>query len=171
MEKTTSKNWYMLLIKGIIMILLAILILANPATALVTYAIWIGLGFIIAGIVRLVEGFQAKGVLDNWGWIALEGAIDIVLGLVLMAHPGITVAIFPFLIGFWAAFYGFFLVIDAFSGDGNTFLKVIAGILIIVLAFTIMFNPVMMGIGLTIWIGFILLIAGIFNVISSFSLK
>lgn len=171
MEKITSKYWYMLLLKGIIMIVLAILIFMSPAGALLTYVIWIGLGFIIAGIVRLVQGFQAKGVLDNWGWLVLEGVIDIILGFILMAHPGVTAAILPFLIGFWAAFYGFFLLIDAFSGKGSAFLKIIAGILIVILAFHIMFNPIELGIAMAIWIGIMLLIAGIYNVIASFSLK
>ncbi len=171
MEKITSKYWYMLLLKGIIMIVLAILIFMSPITAILTYGIWIGLGFLITGIVRLVQGFQAKGVFENWGWTVFEGVMDIILGFVLVANPEILAIIFPFLIGFWGAFYGFYLLVDAFSGKGSAFLKIIAGILIVVIAFHIMFNPIELGIAITIWIGILLLIAGIYNVIASFSLK
>lgn len=171
MEKITSKYWYMLLLKGVIMIVLAVLIFMSPVTAILTYGIWIGLGFLIAGIVRIVQGFQAKGVLENWGWMAFEGVMDIILGFVLVANPEILAIIFPFLIGFWAAFYGGMLIVDGFSGTGNAFLKIIAGILIVVIAFHIMFNPIELGIAITIWIGIVLLIAGIYNVVASFSLK
>ena len=166
-----SKNWYMLLLKGIIMILLAILIFMSPGAALLTYALWIGIGFMVAGFFRLIQGFQAKGVVDSWGWIVLEGVLDIVLGFVLMAHPGLTAAMLPFFIGFWASFYGFYLIVDAFSGDGSAFMKIIVGILIVILGFAIMFNPVMMGLTMAVWIGILLLIVGIYNVIASFSLK
>lgn len=161
----------MLLIKGIIMILLAILMLSSPAAAILTYVIWIGLGLIITGVVRIVEGIQAKGTLDNWGWILFEGIMDILIGFILMANPAVTASVFPFIIGFWAAFYGFFLIVDSFTGTGNGLLKIVGGILIVMLAFNIMFNPLGLGLVITIWIGIMLLVMGIYNVIASFSLK
>jgi len=171
MENSISKNWYMVLLKGIIMILLAILIFMSPADALLTYAIWIGIGFSIAGILRIIQGFSAKGVLDNWGWLVLEGVLDIFVGFTLMAHPALTASILPFLIGFWAAFYGLFLIVDAFSGDGSMGMKLIAGIIILILGTMILFNPVAAGMTVAIWIGIILLFVGIYNVAASFSLK
>lgn len=171
MENQISKNWYMVLIKGIIMVLLALLIFMSPASALLTYVLYIGIGFIIAGIVRLIQGFTVKGISANWGWIVFEGVMDIFLGYILMAHPGLTVSILPIMIGFWAAFYGIFLVIDAFSGTGGMGIKLISGILIIILANTIIFNPVAFGLTMAIWLGVMLMVVGIYNIIISFSLK
>lgn len=171
MENVNSKNWYMLLIKGIIMILLAILIFTSPESALLTYVIYIGIGFGIAGVVRIIQGFQAKGVLNNWGWIVFEGLMDILLSFVLMAHPALTISILPFLLGFWGAIFGLFLIADAFSGTGGMGMKMISGILIVILGLVIMFNPVMMGMTIAVWIGIMLLVIGINNVITSFSLK
>lgn len=171
MENVISKNWYMLLIKGLIMILLAILIFMSPAGALLTYVLYIGIGLLIAGVVRIIQGFRAKGVLDNWGWIALEGVVDIIIGFVLMAHPDITASILPFILGLWGTFYGFYLIIDAFSGTGKMGWKLIGGILTVIVGFSIMFNPIMMGMTIAVWIGIMLLIVGIFNVVLSFSLK
>ena len=170
-ENQISKYWYLPLIKGIIMVLLAVLLFMSPADSLLAYVLWIGIGFIISGIVIIVQGISAKGVLDNWGWIVFGGVMDVFLGYILMAHPALTVSIIPIMIGFWAAFYGFFLIIDAFSGTGGAVLKIIFGILIIILANTIIFNPVAFGLTLAIWLGFILLFAGIYNIINSFSLK
>ena len=169
MEK--SKNWYMLLIKGIIMILLAILVFSSPAGALLTYVLYIGIGLVIAGIVSIVQGFQAKGIDDHWGRTVLGGALDIVLGFILIANPGLTAAILPFIFGFWATFFGFSLFISAFAGTGGGLWKFIAGILTIIIGFGIIFNPVLMGLALTVWVGIILLVVGIYSVIASFSLK
>jgi uncharacterized membrane protein HdeD (DUF308 family) len=153
------------------MVLLSVLLFTSPADTLLAYVLWIGIGFIISGIAIIVQGISAKGVLDNWGWIVFGGVMDLFLGYILMAHPSLTVSIIPIMIGFWAAFYGIFLIIDSFSGTGGGFLKIIFGILILILANTIIFNPVAFGMTLIIWLGIILLIAGIFNIINSFSLK
>jgi uncharacterized membrane protein HdeD (DUF308 family) len=97
--------------------------------------------------------------------------MDLFLGYFLMAHPSLTVSIIPIMIGFWAAFFGIFLIIDSFSGTGGGLLKIIFGILILIIANTIIFNPIAFGLTLAIWLGVILLFAGIYNIINSFSLK
>ena len=51
MENQLTKNWYMPLVKGVIMILLAILIFIAPEGALLAWAFYIGIGLLIAGIV------------------------------------------------------------------------------------------------------------------------
>ncbi len=161
----------MVLIKGIIMILLAILIFSSPGTALVAFGLYIGIGLFITGIVVLYRGFTIRKVSPNWGWIVLEGFLDLFLGYILMANPLVTAEILPFVFGFWAAFYGIYLIIDAFSEAGNRAIKIISGIVIIIFANIIMFNPLFAGMTLAIWVGIMLFVAGIYNVIISFSLK
>jgi len=47
----------------------------------------------------------------------------------------------------------------------------IKGILMLIISFLIMFNPVFAGVALIIWVGVILAISGIYNVIGSFALR
>ena len=93
------------------------------------------------------------------------------VGYIFIAHPALTESILPFVIGFWAAFYGLFLIIDAFSGTGSIGMKLIAGILIVILGNMIMFNPLAAGFTMAFWIAIILFVVGFYNVIASFSLK
>ena len=51
----------------------------------------------------------------------------------LMANPLVTATVLPFIIGFWAAFYGVFLIIDSFSKTGNGLMKILSGILMIII--------------------------------------
>jgi len=171
MENQVSTNKHMLLVKGIIMVLLAVLIFMNPGGALMAWVLYIGIGFLIAGIVRIVQGFGLKGKLENWGWIVFEGVMDIILGYILVAHPGLTVSILPFLIGFWAAIYGVFLVIGGFSAKDGKGIKIVSGILIFLLANVLIFNPIFFGLTMAIWIGIMLLFTGIYNVGIYFSTK
>lgn len=171
MENLISKNWYMILIKGIIMILLALLIFTSPGGALLAYALYLGIGLALTGIIMIFQGISLRKGNTNWGWIVFEGFLDLFLGFILLANPLVTAAILPFLIGFWAAFYGIYLLINAFSKTGNMTMKLVSGILIIIIGNIIMFNPVFVGMTIAIWVGILLLIAGIYNVIVSFSLK
>ncbi len=171
MEKQKNINWYWFLIKGIIMIILALLIFQNPGGTLLAIALYIGIGFLITGLIVIWQGFAIRNLVPNWGWRVFEGVIDIILGFILIAHPALTASIIPVIIGFWGAMYGVYLVIDGISGDGNALVKSISGILMLIFSFIIMFNPLFAGFSLVIWVGAILLIGGIYNVIGSFSLK
>jgi uncharacterized membrane protein HdeD (DUF308 family) len=171
MQNQISKHWYIGLVKGIIMMMLAIVVFVSPGAAVLTYVLWIGLGFILSGIIRIAHGLAEKNNLKNWGGIVLEGVIDLFLGYILLANPAVTEVTLPLLIGLWAAFYGLGLVIDAFSETGNMGLKLVTGILIFVLANAVMFHPVLTGITLVAWLGPILLIIGIYNMVISFHIK
>ncbi len=161
----------MVLIKGIIMVLLAILIFSSPATALVAFGLYIGIGLFITGIAVLIRGFALRKVSSNWGWTVFEGFLDLFLGFILMANPLVTAEILPFVFGFWAAFYGIYLIIDAFSDADNRGIKIISGIVIIIFGNILMFNPLFAGMTVAIWVAIMLLVAGIYNVMISFSLK
>ncbi len=172
MENQISVPWYMILIKGIIMILLALLILSSPGGDMLALGIWLGLGLIIAGIVVIIKGIALSKINgSNWGWGILEGCIDILFGVVLMANPVMTAELIPFMIGLWAAFYGIYLIIDGIVEVGNRMVKIAAGILIIVFSSIIMYSPMLTGMTLALWIGITLMIVGIYNVFISFSLK
>ena len=130
MENQLTKNWYMLLIKGLIMILLAILIFMAPAGALLAWALYIGIGLLVTGIVIVYMGFTLRGVSSNWGWKVFEGVIDIFLGFVLLSNPALTASVLPFVIGFWGAFYGIMLFADGISEKGDRTVKIVSGIII-----------------------------------------
>jgi STE24 endopeptidase len=68
-------------------------------------------------------------------------------------------------------FYGILLLIGSFSETENKTMKIISGILLFIIGAMIMRNPIFAGMSLAIWVAVLLLIAGIYNVIISFSLK
>lgn len=171
MEKQTSKMWSIPLLKGIILILLAILIFMSPVGALLAWAIYIGIGFIIAGIALIYQGFSLRGVTEGWGWKVFEGIIDLFLGFILLANPALTASIFPFIIGFWGVVAGASVFISGLSEKEGRWIKILFGILIFLLASVIMFNPLGAALSIAVWIGILLLLAGIGNLIFAFQVK
>ena len=174
MENKITSNWYLVLIKGIIMILLSMMVFSRPAGALLAFALYIGIALIATGFTILFHGISLKRANSNtnWGWAVFEGLLDIFLGYVLLTNPLVTAEVLPWMFGFWAVFYGILLIISSFSGDGNGgWTKMLSGILMIIIGNIIMHNPLFAGMSLVIWVGILLMIAGVFNVIISFSLK
>jgi len=171
MENQNIKKWYLPLVKGIIMILLALMVFSSPEGSLLAWAVYIGLGFVITGIVYIIQGFSVRNTLQNWGWRVFEGVVDVFVGLVLIANPAITAAILPFVIGLWGAFYGIMLFVDALAEKGNRGIKLLSGIVIFLFSLIVIFNPLFAGMTIAIWFAIILLCAGIYNIIFSFDLK
>lgn len=171
MEKMANKNWWLVLLKGLLLIVLAIIVIGNPGDTLLAIALFIGIGFLFSGIAIIFVALLGKNDLENWSWKLAEGILDVLLGFILIANPEITAIVIPFLIGFWALCYGILLTAGAFSSKEFSWIKLLAGILIIILGNIIMFNPIVMGLTLAIWIGITLLIVGIANVVFSFDIK
>jgi uncharacterized membrane protein HdeD (DUF308 family) len=171
MEALKTKNWYWILAKGIIMILLGILAFSAPGGTLIGIAMYMGIGLLLTGVIIIIMGIMDRKIHSHWGWMLFGGVLDLFLGYMFLAYPAASISAIPFIIGFWAAIYGFYLIIDGFWGTGNAFINLIAGILIILLANVIMFNPLMAGMTMIIWFGILLMIGGIYNVILSFKLK
>ena len=171
MEEQPIATWYLPLIKGIIFILIAFLIFSSPAGALIAWAFYIGIGFVFSGMVLIYRGFAGRDVEDNWTWRIFEGLLDMFIGFILMTNPLVTASILPFLFGFWGAFYGIALFIDAFSHKEGKIIKLISSVVIFWISSLIMFNPVLFGISIAVWIGIILLVAGIFNLIAAFGMR
>ena len=153
------------------MLLLAQLIFQSLAGALVTYALYIGIGFIITGLFEVFGGIASRKENDNWGWNVFGGVIDVVVGYVLLAHPALTAEMIPFIIAFWGSFYGFFLVIDSFATKGNFAIKFVSGLLLILFSSALMFNPLAAGMSIAIWVAILLVVAGIYNIFLSFKIK
>jgi len=171
MENQISKLWYMPLLKGLIMILLAILIFMSPGGTLLAWALYIGIGFVIAGLILIYQGLTIRNNEQGWGWKVFEGILDIFLGFMLMANPALTASIIPFIIGFWGVVTGIILFVVGITGTEARGLKMVFGILIFILSTIIMFNPVSAALTIVVWIGILLLLAGIGNLIFAFQLK
>jgi uncharacterized membrane protein HdeD (DUF308 family) len=164
MENQIAKNWYMLLIKGIIMVVLALFVFINPEGTLKAVAFYLGIGFLISGILQFIRHVPGKSDESSWNRNKAEGIADLVIGLLLIVAPMVMVAIIPFIIGIWAAYYSILIIIDSFRGTGDGPMKLVSGIIILLLAYVLVFNPLLLGLTIIIWLGILLLVYGIFNI-------
>jgi uncharacterized membrane protein HdeD (DUF308 family) len=171
MDKQITEKWYMFLIKGIIMVILAVFVFFNPEDTLKAVAFYLGIGFFIAGIILVISGITERKAEKTWSYNLIEGIAILILGFLLVVAPLAMAAIIPVLIGIWAALYGFLIIIDAFKSTVSVALKLVAGIIILLLAYVLIFKPLLLGLSIVIWLGILLLLAGSFNILMAVKLK
>ena len=166
--KEVTKYWWLILLKGIILIGLAIFIFNNPIGTLVGLALYIGISLMITGFFLVIIAFTGRKVDENWGWKLTEGLVDIIIALILLSNPGLTAATFPFVVGFWIIFYGITLFTGSFSarktGDQNWWVNLLGGVLNVIFGFIIMNNLFAGALAITVWIGIGVLDFGAANI-------
>ncbi len=93
METTTFKNWWLVLIKGIILIILAFVIFRHPVGILMGITVYMGIGLLLTGIALIIAAIAARNDIENWGWRLAEGILDALFGIMLLANPRITAVV------------------------------------------------------------------------------
>lgn len=173
--KQKIKNWWMILIKGLILIALGLFSLFNPVGALEALGVYIGIGLMITGVIIAARALANHKTDDLFGWHLAEGLIDVLFALILLTSPAITAAIFPFIVGFWTIVFGAMTfsrsIVWKKAGDKQWWLSTLGGILNILIGFLIIGNPVIGALSITFWIGMGFLIYGILNTYISLQIR
>ena len=133
--ETIFKRWWLLLLNGILFLILGVISLAYPVTALFSVAVYIGVVALVAGIGSIVVALSNMRV-RSWGWRLLEGVIDVIFGLLMLGNPLLSAAMIPVLIGIWVFVRGLMYVADSLAwrrrGSGDWSRYLIVGILLLV---------------------------------------
>lgn len=173
--KEILKYWWMILIKGIILVLLSFFVFKHPVESLMGLTMYIGFALSFTGIALIINSMSNRKTDDSWGWKLGEGILDIVIAITLLTNPVVTAAVFPFIIGFWMIFYGIMIFVGAFnakkSGDSNWWINLISGIVTILLGYLISSNLLVGAFTITFWIGLGLLLFGIVNIAMAINVK
>mgnify|MGYP001816945655 CR=1 FL=1 len=173
--KTLQKIWWVSLLRGIILVLLAFFVFRHPVNALIGVAIYIGISLLITGILQTGFSIGFRDTFPNWGWILAGGLIDILFGFVLLSNPALTAASLPFVVGFWIIVSGIMSLADAFQSrkEENSLwgLGMLGGVLSIIIGYFITNNTMVGMLTITTWMGIGFAIAGIVNIVIGFKLK
>ena len=150
-------NWQLSMLLGIIFFIVGIVVFFEPGGTYLALSVLFGIVVILSGAFELYLGTKAPTG-SGKGWYIAGGVVEILLGILLLCTPS-------FVLGFWLLFRGFMAVGVAsemmgvgIKGAGWT---MTLGILVIISAFLVLFNPII-GVGVVVfWVGLSLLLAGV----------
>lgn len=173
--KSSVKYWWLSLILGILLIVMGFWVMNTPRESYITLAIFFSWLLFFKGIMEMVFAISNKDSLKGWGWYLAGGLVDFILGGFLTFNPNITMAILPFLVGFWMMFGGVSSIATAFEfksydSKGWGWLMFV-GIITIIFSILIIYNPILGGFYLVFMTAFALISFGIFRIMLSFRLK
>ena len=151
--RNSVKNWYILLIVGLIFLAGGIYSFISPVGSFLALALFFGYSLLISGAIEIVFSITNREELQNWGWTLIFGFITFLVGLLLlalfitrphqMAHPG--------------------------TGGAEHTLAL--GILGVLFSFLLLWNPAFAGVTIAFWIGMTLTAAGLFSIYLSLKLR
>lgn len=173
--KEAVKYWWLLLLTGLILVAVGIWVFASPDTAYLSLSVLFGASILSIGFFEIIFAISARKSLEGWGWTLAGGILDLVIGTYLLAFPAVTMAILPFILGFWLLFRGISAIGFSFDmksyGDLNWGWFLLFAIGIIFFAIMILAVPAFGVANIIVWTGLSFISAGVFRIILSFRLK
>jgi uncharacterized membrane protein HdeD (DUF308 family) len=113
-----SESRWASVVLGAILVIGGILAAAWPGATLFTVALITGLSLIVHGAVRVGVAVVSRHEISSWGWLALAGAANVVVGVLAIAWPQATVLVLSVILGLQIAVFGLLLLGAAFVHPG-----------------------------------------------------
>jgi len=107
-------DWWLLLLAGLVGIGVGILALAAPGTTALALVFLIAIWAVAKGLLEIVAAIHLRKEIEG-EWVLIAGGLaSLVLGVLLMAHPGWGVVALLWLVGIYAVVSGVVFVVLAF---------------------------------------------------------
>jgi uncharacterized membrane protein HdeD (DUF308 family) len=113
-----SEHRWRAFLLGAILVIGGVVAAAWPGPTLFTVALVTGLSLIVHGAVRVGVAVLGRHEVPGWGWLALAGAVNVVVGVIAIAWPQATVFVLSVVLGLQIAVFGLLLLIAAFVHPG-----------------------------------------------------
>ena len=160
-----SKYNWMSLVTGLLLVVTAIYMFANPATPLAVLGFVFSIAVLLGGVFELVRYFGALKPVRT-GWDLINGILTVVVGLILLtASAGAQATYIPTIVGVWLIAWA---LIRLMTAQGMKYLSYAAGrhlqfsaIGSLVLGLLVLLFPMFFG-TVAVWlIALVLLVAGL----------
>ena len=173
MTALLARNWWAVLLRGLIAVAIGIFTLWMPQVSLASLVLVFAAYMLADGILGIIAAVRAARRHERWGWLVLEGLLDIGAGVAAFAWPGLTIIIFVALIAAWAIVSGGTMALAAlkFTRRDGRWLMGLAGVLSIIWGVLLAFAPITGALVLTLWIGAYALLFGIVLIALAFRLR
>ncbi len=166
-----AQSWQATVILGAVTLILGIVVSFHPGGSLNVVAVLLGILMICSGIFHLARIFgRGEG---HRVWLGISGLLLIVIGLVLIRHLHLTIALIGLFVGITWVVQGVTALIGGIAGGGGEgrgwwiafgVISVIAGIVVIA-------TPVTSLTVLAVLLGIWFIVMGIFEIIGGIMLR
>ena len=101
-----ARNWWSLVIRGLVAILVGIVAIVWPGITFGALVLLFGAYALVDGVFALIGAFRASRAHERWGALVLEGIAGIAAAAITILWPGITAVALVYVIAAWAVITG-----------------------------------------------------------------
>lgn len=173
MSAALARNWWLVALRGVAAILFGILAFVAPGAFVLSLVLFFAAYTLTDGIFAILGAVRAAQHHERWGFLLLEGIVDIVVAVAAVLVPGAAVWAFVLLLAAWALVTGGLMIAAAFRLHlhyGRWWL-ILGGVVSILFGIALMIEPGMSALVLTWWIGSYSFAFGILLLILAFKLR
>ena len=171
-----SRLWWLVLLRGIVLVILGGYALAKPGMTLVGFTHVLGIFVLIDGVLAIIAG--VLGWTESRGWTIVRGALGIIIGGFVLGHSvvvgAITATIIVLIIAFQSIFSGVLEIVVAIKErkqiDGAGWL-IFSGVLSVIFGMLLLTAPLASTLVLIRILGVFAILFGIALVSNSFRLR
>lgn len=174
MVEALSRNWWLVLLRGILAILFGISAFLWPGITLLTLIILFGVYAIVDGAVAIVTGLSRTKESPRWWTFLVEGLVNIGAGVVALIWPELATLVLIYVIAAWAVFTGILEIVAAIRlrhEINNEWFLALGGVLSIGTGILLFLQPVAGSLAIIWIIGGYALVFGILMVILAIRLR
>ena len=174
MEQKGKKNWWFLVINGLIAILFGIFLLFFDTDLIRILLIYIGIGGAVVGVILLLAAIRNIKKDKQAGMLLLESILTVIIGLVFLLFPTFSMKFILIIIGVWAVVLGVVqlaILINIKEKFPSKNILLFNGILTMVLGVMLFFDPVTTAGVLLKILGVFAILFGILMIYFGFMLK
>jgi uncharacterized membrane protein HdeD (DUF308 family) len=163
-------DWQATLMLGLVTVVFGVIVTAHPNGSLRVLAILVGIAAIVSGIFHLIRTFDQAA--QHRLWLGISGLAFIAIGLLLIRHLHLTLALIALLVGLSWIVQGIAGLMSAFSGprEGAAWWGVF-GIVSLIAGIVVVAAPESSVTVLAVLVGIWLLVLGLLEVVAALILQ
>jgi uncharacterized membrane protein HdeD (DUF308 family) len=154
-----SGLWWLVSSTGVLSVIAGVIVLAKPGNSLPTLAVVAGIYVLASGIAELLASLL--GSTENRGLVALLGALNAIVGVVLIRHPVGGVAFVAVVVGLWLIAIGAVRLVQAFEFAGHRVWRLVVAVTELVAGIVIIASPSIGFATLALLVGFAFIVNGV----------
>jgi uncharacterized membrane protein HdeD (DUF308 family) len=162
--------WQATLILGLVTIVFGVIVTSHPNGSLRVLAVLVGIAMIVSGIFHLVRAADRRA--QHRLWLGVAGLLFVALGVVLIRHLHLTLALLGLLVGLSWIVQGIAGLMSAFCGprEGAVWWAVFGGVSLIA-GIVVISSPLSSVTVLAVLVGIWLLVIGLLEVVAALILQ
>ena len=166
--------WWMLLLRGIFLVLFGILFATWPGAAVFTFIIFFGAFALVHGLMGVIGSIANRKDNEDWWLVLLEGVVSIIIGIMTFTWPGLTGLVLAYFIAAWAVIMGILRIYGAIKlrkAIEGEWLLIIGGIISLLFGIFVFARPLAGALAIALIIGVYAIVLGLLSILLSFRVK